>query len=189
MFENLLEWDRELFLWLNGLGTSFFDSFWLLLTHKATNVWVYLVVAAYYYKKRGVKPLLLLLLTVAVLILITDQTTNLFKNGVGRLRPCHDVEIGALVRLVKASCGGQYGFFSGHASNSFALATFFSLVWRPYSRKLAYFFFTLAALIAYSRVYVGVHYPLDILAGGVAGSLFGIIAFKIFKTLRWVRLK
>jgi undecaprenyl-diphosphatase len=125
MLEQLLDWDVTLFLYLNGLGTSFFDPFWMFVTHKATNFAVYLVLLFWFYRFKGSKQTLFLLLSVGALILVTDQVTNLFKYGFERLRPCHDLEVQNVMRLVKSSCGGLYSYFSGHASNSFALATYF----------------------------------------------------------------
>jgi undecaprenyl-diphosphatase len=108
-----------------------------------------------------------------VLILCTDQFTNLVKATAGRLRPCYDEEIKVWVRLVKPTCGNRFGFFSGHASNSFALAVFYSLLLKPYLKKKVLLLFLIAALIAYSRVYIGVHFPLDIVIGALAGAALG----------------
>ena len=122
--ESILAWDSELFLRLNSLGTPTFDAFWMLMTHRASNVVVYLGLLLFLGYKKSWKTAGYLVLFTALLILCTDQLTNLFKVKVGRLRPCYDPEIQSLVRLVKPTCGGRYSFFSGHASNSFALALF-----------------------------------------------------------------
>ena len=172
--------DRDLFLLLNNWGTATFDSFWLLLSNKLTNVVVYLLAWFYLLTKVKLKPALFLFITTLILVLITDQFTNLAKYSFARLRPCYDPELLDLVRLVNASCGGQYGFFSGHSSNSFALATFFSALYRNKSGYLALFFYLLAGFIAFSRVYVGVHFPLDILVGAIVGILIGKGCFSIF---------
>ena len=99
----------------------------------------------------------------------------------GRLRPCYDEEISFLVRLVKPTCGGRFSFFSGHASNSFALAVFFGTILKSYSRLLPYILLIIAALIAYSRVYIGVHFPLDIFCGTLFGSFVGYVFHKLWK--------
>ncbi len=123
--EEIFDLDQKLFLFLNQLGTETFDGFWMLMTNKSTNISLYLFLAFFYLKRTGLKSFFKLLLFVTLLILITDQVTNLFKYGFERLRPCHDPGLEGLVRLVKSNCGGLYGYFSGHASNSFALAVFF----------------------------------------------------------------
>ena len=102
----------------------------------------------------------------------TDQLTNLFKVQIGRLRPCYDDEVKSLLRLVKPTCGGKFSFFSGHASNSFALAVFFGLILKPTNSFHFPVLLLIAFLIAYSRVYIGVHFPLDIFVGAIAGSLW-----------------
>ena len=172
--ETLLAWDKALFLWLNGLGTVTFDAFWMIMTHRGSNVLLYLTLLLFYGFKYSWNGAAYLLLFTCLLILCTDQLTNLFKVQVGRLRPCYDEEVKTLMRLVKSTCGGRYSFFSGHASNSFALAVFFGLIFKPtYSLHLPVLLF-IAFLIAYSRVYIGVHFPLDIFVGAIAGSLIGI---------------
>ncbi|MDB4267719.1 phosphatase PAP2 family protein [Flavobacteriaceae bacterium] len=180
--DSLIAWDKALFIWLNSLGTPTFDGFWIMMTHRASNVVVYLVLWLLISWKTSWKKGLYLLLFTGLLILVTDQFTNLFKVNVGRLRPCYDEEIKSLVRLVKPTCGGRFSFFSGHASNSFALAIFFGGILKFYLRYLPYILLFIAALIAYSRVYIGVHFPLDILSGALFGSGIGYLFFKL-----WIR--
>ncbi len=123
----------------------------------------------------------MLLLFVALLILVTDQATNLFKDGLERLRPCHEPVLKEMVRLVKPSCGGLYGYFSGHASNSFALAVFFSCIFGVKYIRLPFLLLFVAFLVAYSRIYIGVHYPLDVVSGMVFGSLVGMVFYPIWR--------
>jgi undecaprenyl-diphosphatase len=179
--DSLIAWDKSLFLWLNGMGTPAFDSFWMMMTHRASNVLVYLTIWIFIGFKSSWKNAIYLLFFTGFLILCTDQLTNLFKVQVGRLRPCYDEEIQQLVRLVKPTCGGRFSFFSGHASNSFSLAIFFGGLTRRTSRFLPLLLIFIASLIAYSRVYIGVHFPLDILCGTLAGSLLGMMFFKLWK--------
>ena len=179
--EELIALDQQFFLFLNQMGSKTFDGFWMLMTHRASNVVVYLGLLLFLGYKKSWKTAGYLVLFTALLILCTDQLTNLFKVQVGRLRPCYDPEIQSLVRLVKPTCGGRYSFFSGHASNSFALALFFGGIIKSFSRLAPYALLLIAALIAYSRVYIGVHYPLDILCGTLVGSIIGFAFYKVWK--------
>jgi undecaprenyl-diphosphatase len=181
--EELFALDQGLFLFLNQMGTQTFDGFWMMMTHKATNISLYLLLALLYLKQTRLKSFLILLLTVALLILITDQVTNLFKYGFERLRPCHEPALEGMVRLVKASCGGLYGYFSGHASNSFALAVFFSGIFGCKYQKLPFLLLFIAFLVAYSRIYIGVHYPLDVLSGMAFGSLVGMLFYQLWRRI------
>jgi undecaprenyl-diphosphatase len=103
-----------------------------------------------------------------------------------RLRPCFDPETMDIMRLVKESCGGQFGYFSGHASNSFALATLFFWIFKPLHR-LWYLLFLWALVVAYSRIYIGVHFPLDIISGAIFGLAAGTMFYFIYRFFekRW----
>jgi undecaprenyl-diphosphatase len=182
--EVLLSWDKAFFLWLNGMGSDSFDGFWMLMTHRGSNFFLYLTLWVFFGVKYSWKTAAYLLLFTGLLILCTDQLTNLVKVQVGRLRPCYDEEIKSLVRLVKNSCGGRYSFFSGHASNSFALAVFFGSIFKPVSPYISKIVLFIAFLIAYSRVYIGVHFPLDIFIGAVFGSLMGWGFFRLWNVFR-----
>ena len=181
--EELITLDQKLFIFLNQLGSDPYDKFWLLMTNKMTNILVYMALLFVYLRKKSFKVLLLLLTTVALMILVTDQTTNLFKYGFQRLRPCHEPLLEGMVRLVKSTCGGYYGYFSGHASNSFALAFFFLGIFRVSHKRLSYFLLLLASLVAYSRIYIGVHYPLDVISGAAFGSLTGCLFYLLWNRL------
>ena len=170
----MIQLDEQLFLYLNALGSESWDGFWLFMTKKFNMIPLYVVLLIFTFRKIGLNKGLWFVLTIALLISCTDQFTNLFKDGFVRLRPCHDPDIAPLMRLVKDWCGGKYGFFSGHASNSFALAIFFVTFFKTISPAMRWLVLW-AAIVAYSRVYVGVHYPIDILCGALFGSAIGLV--------------
>lgn len=179
MLEEIVSLDQQLFLYLNGLGTSTWDGFWMFMTDSITAIPLYTVLLFLCYRFFGLKGTLVIIVAVALMITCTDQLSNFFKYGIKRLRPCHDPEINELMRLVKSYCGGKYAFFSAHSANSFAVASFFSFMFRKKIRFLPAFLIIWAALVAYSRVYIGVHFPLDIFVGAFVGSFFGWVYAKL----------
>ena len=179
MIEKLLEFDTELFIYLNNLGSTNWDAFWMAYTTKFNWIPLYAILLYLLYKQLGLKPLLVTIVVVAAMVLFTDQITNLFKHGLKRPRPCQLDELADKIRLVKSSCGGRYGYFSGHASNSMALAVFIGFMLRYRFKYLKWILIVWAFLMAYSRVYIGVHYPLDILSGMIFGAMCGYGFYKI----------
>lgn len=179
MWEELIEHDKELFLFLNHLGSPTWDGFWMFITNKFTAIPLYFALLLLTYKQFGLKKLVFVLVTVALMILVTDQLSNFFKYGIRRLRPCYDSDLNGLIRLVKNSCGGKFGFFSAHAANSFAVAFFFTFLLRSKFRYIGIFLMFWAVLVGYSRIYIGVHFPLDVLTGGLIGLIFGGIFWKL----------
>jgi undecaprenyl-diphosphatase len=126
----------------------------------------------------GIKSTLFLLLFVTLLIVVTDQTSNLFKTTFQRLRPCNNPDINTIIRIVKSS--DTYSFFSGHAANSMATMTLVFLILKRHFR-FAFLLFLFPLIFAYSRIYLGLHYPLDILTGYLFGACFGFIAYKLYQ--------
>lgn len=171
MIEEIIDFDKFVFLYLNSLGSKSFDFFWLIITNKYLNFLIYTSLLFAVFVRYGRVKAMNIFLLALILILIVDQTTNLSKFFFERLRPCYDQQISLLSRLVSSHCGGKFGFFSAHASNSFALATFFSFIFKNLKILRILIVFS-ALLIAYSRVYIGVHYPLDIIIGAVMGTTF-----------------
>ncbi|APQ18288.1 phosphatase PAP2 family protein [Maribacter hydrothermalis] len=180
MLQELLQLDKDFFLFLNGLGTPQWDNFFQFLSHKLSAIPLYIFLLILTYQKFGGKRTLVLLVTVALLITVTDQLSNFFKYGIQRLRPCHNPEITPYMRLVKSYCGGQFGYFSAHAANAFAVAVFFGSILKSVINYIGIFLVLWAALVAYSRIYLGVHFPLDIVTGALIGSLFGWLFVKLF---------
>jgi undecaprenyl-diphosphatase len=121
-------------------------------------------------------------LFITALILLADQTSvHLFKNMFERLRPCHNPMITDFVHTVHGKCGGQFGFVSSHAANSFALAVFSGLLLKSKYRYFLPLMVFWAAVVSYSRIYLGVHYPADVLGGAILGSILGIFVFWMMK--------
>jgi len=117
-------------------------------------------------------------LFLGLLFLISDQSSvRLFKNVFERLRPCHNPNLEGMVHLVNG-CGGKFGFVSSHATNCFALAIFSGLLFKNHYKYMMILMLFWAALVSYSRVYVGVHYPGDIIGGAVLGSIIGFLVFR-----------
>jgi undecaprenyl-diphosphatase len=175
--EELIHLDKELFVFLNNLGSKPFDAFWLIITKQLH--WTPFFIAVFYMlqRKLGWKNLGIIVLFIAVLITFTDQTTNLFKNHFQRIRPCNDTTLASLIRVVKDS--DTFSFFSGHASNSMATTTFVFLIIRKYY-KHTYLLFFFPMIFAYSRIYLGLHFPGDILTGYLFGGTFGFVFYKIY---------
>ena len=183
MLEQLIEYDKELFLFLNRLGTPAWDSFWLVVTNKFAFIPLYAVLLFLIYKKLGWKSFLMLVFVIAAMVAFTDQVTNLFKDGFKRPRPCRAEDISELIRYIAPRCG-KYGFFSGHSSNTMAVAVFAGLLLKPYFKNLIFMLLVWSIIVAYSRIYVGVHYPIDIICGMAFGALSGLLFYNIQKYLR-----
>ena len=175
--DELLALDKEIFVYLNNLGSVPFDDFWKIITEQI--YWTPLFVSVFYciQKKVGIKQLFLIIVFLALLITFTDQMTNLFKNAFQRLRPCNDPEIKNIIRIVIERKSPS--FFSGHASNSMASTLFIYLIIRKYYNH-TYLLFLFPLIFAYSRIYLGLHFPLDILSGYIFGLLTGFCFYKLY---------
>ena len=213
--EQLINLDKELFVFLNGLGSEPFDGFWMIITKQI--YWIPFFIAVFYLviKKEGfnvsfwryflsalflpigifivlffyrsyyndeiflkkAKNVFIIILFLAALITFTDQITNLFKYSFERLRPCNNPEFDGIMREVITR--KSFSFFSGHAANSMASTTFIVLIIRKYY-KHTYLLFLFPLIFAFSRIYLGLHYPGDILTGYLFGATFGFVFYKLY---------
>jgi undecaprenyl-diphosphatase len=169
MIEILSNLDKQLFLFLNGFHNAFFDKvMWQIST---ISFWVpfYIFLLGYLiyrYRKQSI----FFIITIAVIILISDQlASSLIKPLVERLRPSHEPSLEGLVYIVNGYVGGNFGFVSSHAANTFGLAVFLSLLFK--NRYFSYCIILWASIVSYSRVYLGVHYPGDVICGAVIGIM------------------
>jgi undecaprenyl-diphosphatase len=178
MLEKLEHLDRQLFLLINSANSPFWDKVMNFMS--LIGVWIplYLAILVYLgfiYRKKFI----IVVLFIAAAITLSDQISVLIKNSVDRLRPCHDPELQGLVHLVNNTCGGLYSFVSSHAANSFNVAMLSLLLVR--NKWYSVFIIVWAAVVSYSRVYLGVHYPGDILCGSLLGLLLGWIIYVLFE--------
>lgn len=178
MIEQLLKYDTELFLFLNNLGSNSWDGLWLVITNKLTFIPLYAVLLFLLYKKYGVKSMLIFIVVIALMITFTDQITNVFKRGFERPRPCGEAGLIDQMRFIAVRCG-KYGFFSGHSSNSMAVAVFTGLMLKSYYKNLIFILLFWSAVVAFSRIYVGAHYPLDIISGLTFGAIAGFLFYRL----------
>ena len=173
----MIEWlnhiDTQFFIFLNGLNTDWLDPIMLWITNKKSWIAFYVVLAAFIIYKRKLNSIWIFA-AIALTILCADQLTSSFmKPFFERLRPCHQPLLTDLVHNI-GKCGGQFGFASSHAANTFGIATVLSLFFRSDASWFRWMF-AWAAVVSYSRIYVGVHYPGDIIIGALVGSCFGFV--------------
>ena len=178
MLEKIIELDKELLIFLNGLGSPTFDGLWLIITKQLNWAPIFLFVLYLMQNKLGWKRFGYYILFMAFLILLCDQTANLFKWYFHRLRPCNDETVNHIIRVVKAS--PSFSFFSGHATNSMATTVFTFMILKKFY-KHAYLLFLFPLIFAYSRIYLGLHFPSDILTGYVFGATIGFICYKLYR--------
>lgn len=180
MLDTLNQYDHDLMLWLNYDGGAFLDNFWFAVTSIPSWIPLYVVILAVLFheseRNHSWKQAVSIVIFTVLIILVADQlTSGLIKPWVQRPRPSHQEGIMEYLHYVRDYRGGAYGFCSSHAANSFALCTWISLLFRRHHLWCTMIAFAL--LNCYSRIYVGVHYPGDIIVGSLIGILCGWLGF------------
>jgi len=186
MIETLNQWDHSLMLWMNYDGGAWQDAFWYALSYKFSWVPLYLAilfVMAYQARRSGQwKRLALMVVTTALIILLADQiASGLIKPWVARPRPSHQEGVMEQLHYVNGYHGGAYGFVSSHAANTISLALWLALLFK--NRSLTWAMSLFALLNCYSRLYLGVHYPGDILGGTLVGLLSGWVGYRFYRLM------
>ena len=178
MIEALKIIDTSLFLIINGLHNAFFDFIMYWASNKLIWILLYAFLLFLLYNHFKKQTIIIFLFAVALITCSDQLTSSLIKNIVERPRPSHNPALADSIHLVKDYEGGPYGFPSSHSSNSFALATFFVLLLMKHYRWIKFVMFP-SILVAYSRIYLGVHYPSDVFCGMLIGILLGILYYKL----------
>lgn len=185
--DKIIQFDKDLLVFINGLGTENWDTFWLVVTNQLSWIPLYLLFFYLIFKSLGWKKGLGLILLTALLVTFSDQFTVFLKNYFERLRPNRDPSINEVIRILKNNT--SFSFVSGHATTSTAVTLLMYLTLRKHF-KYTVLFFIWPLLFSYSRMYIGVHFPLDVFTGAIIGLLIGFTFYKIsLSLLSWIEKK
>jgi undecaprenyl-diphosphatase len=177
--ERLNQIDTQLFLFLNGLHSETFDQIMVWISGKVTWWPFYLLLLVYLVWTRRLQ-VIPIIIFIALSVTLADQSSvHLFKEVFERLRPCREPALEGLVHLVNGRCGGMYGFVSSHAANTFGVAMLLLFIVRKRWFTAVMIFW--ATLVGYSRIYLGVHYPGDVIGGAMLGMLCGYLVYLLFR--------
>jgi undecaprenyl-diphosphatase len=178
MLSRIIEIDNALFFRINNTHNAFWDKIMWHVSGKFEWLPLYLlllIIIIVYYKKKSIW----IFLAITVLIVLSDSlSTQLIKNTIERLRPSHNPDIECLVHIVNNYRGGNFGFVSSHAANTFAIAVFLTVLFKNFYLSAGLFFW--AIIVSYSRIYLGVHYPGDVIAGAFLGCILAILVYKVY---------
>jgi undecaprenyl-diphosphatase len=175
VIENIIQKDKELLIYLNNLGSEQWDGFWLTITNQFTWTPLFVFVLFLVFKQFGWKKGIFTVLFIAVIVAFSDQFTNLIKNTTERIRPCNTEGLKEYLRDFTYKPRG-YSFWSGHASLSTTITTFMILLLRKHIR-LIYLMILFPLIFGYSRIYLGVHFPVDVTTGYVSGVILGTLFY------------
>ena len=179
MLELLNAIDTKVFLFLNGINSPFFDNLMFFISGKKEWIPLYIAIIALIIARFKLKGLYVILCLIILVVLTDWISVHLFKNVFQRLRPSHNPQLEGLVHLVNNYKGGQFGFVSSHAANTFGLAMFLTLLFK--NKYFSGFMLSWAAIVSYSRIYLGVHYPGDIICGALLGIILSYLVFYLYK--------
>lgn len=177
--QQLLNTDRDLLLTMNGSESMFWDEVMQMITSTQTWIPFFVVLLYVILKNNSLKSFVWTIVSILLVIVICDRVSSgIFKPVFERFRPTQDPYIMYMVDIVNNYRGGQYGFISSHAANTFGISIFLSLLIRKWSFSMMMFIW--AILNSYSRIYLGVHYPGDIFFGALLGCLIGILMYWLY---------
>ena len=179
MLETLKQLDRELFISLNGMHSPIWDTIMVFMSDKYVWIPFYLGLIGYLVWRYRRKSIAMILLVIISIGLADFVASGIMKPYFMRLRPCHDPALADVINIVR-NCGGKFGFISSHAANTFALAVFFSMVLPHRYLIFKVLLVTWAIIVTYSRIYLGVHYPSDVMLGALLGSVLAYLASLVY---------
>jgi undecaprenyl-diphosphatase len=182
MWEQLVEWDRELFRFLNGLWLDDFDALWLFITQVRNWIPLYFIFIFLIYKAIPRWRNLVAISGIFITAFSTLYLTNVVKNLIERLRPNNEPILMDSIKILQNP--ENFSFWSGHSAVSFAVVTYVVLILKSKHNNWIYTFYLWPILFAFSRIFVGVHYPVDIIVGMVVGLTLGACFYKLFKVVK-----